>query len=122
MIRFVENVKAKQEGRSVDVDRLSVIEIASAERLWIQEVQSTIVPNASLKKRKRHLAIVEIERAFVFRRKLKHSDLNSEYKYRIYLGKDHRFTELIIEDCHSKVYHYMVNATLAECVKKILKR
>ena len=61
MMRFVENAKAKREGMSVNVERLSVIEITSAERLWIKEVQSTIVQNLWFRKMKVHLGIAEIE-------------------------------------------------------------
>ena len=134
VMRFVENVKAKKEGRSVNVEKLSVIEIASAERLWIKEVQSTIVQNSSFRKTKIHLGIAEMEGILVCRGRLEQSDLNAESKYPIHLPKEHKFTELVVEDCHRRVYHYMVNATLAELrsrfwvskgrkfVKKVLKR
>ena len=134
VMRFVENVKAEKDGRSVNVEGLSVIDIISAERLWIKEVQSTIVQNSSFRKTMCHLGIAEMEGILVCMGRLEHSDLSSESKYPIYLPKEHRFTELIVEDCHRRVHHYMVNATLAELrsrfwiskgrqfVKKILKR
>ena len=61
VMRFVQNVTAKKEGMGVNVERLSVIEIASAERLRIKEVQSTIVQNLWFRKMKVYLGIAEIE-------------------------------------------------------------
>ena len=65
----------KKEEVSVNVEKLSVIEIASAEKLWIKEVQSTIVQNSSFRKTKIHLGIAEMEgiltiRKFTFKRRI----------------------------------------------------
>ena len=131
--RFVENLKAKKEGKNLNVESLNAKEITSAEKLWIKDVQSTLTQSSSFKKTQNHLGIVEMEGILVCMGRLERSDLSSEAKYPIYLPKDHRFTELIVEDCHLRVFHCMVKATLAELrsrfwvskgrqfVKKVLK-
>jgi len=132
--RFVDNLKARKEGKDLNVEGLSAQEITSAEKLWIKDVQSTMAQDLSFKKTQSHLGIVEMEGILVCMGRLERSDLSSEAKYPIYLPKDHRFTELVIEDCHLRVFHCMVKATLAELrsrfwvskgrqfVKKVLKR
>ena len=132
--RFVENLKAKKEGKNLNVESLNAKEITSTERLWIKDVQSTMTQGSSFKKTQNHLGIVEMEGILVCMGRLERSDLSSEAKYPIYLPKDHRFTELVVEDCHLRVFHCMVKATLAELrsrfwvskgrqfVKKVLKR
>ena len=132
--RFVENLKAKKEGKNLNVESLNAKEVTSAEKLWIKDVQSTLTQSSSFKKTQNHLGIVEMEGILVCMGRLERSDLSSEAKYPIYLPKDHRFTELVVEDCHLRVFHCMVKATLAELrsrfwvskgrqfVKKVLKR
>ena len=118
----------------MNVESLNAKEIMSAEKLWIKDVQSTMTQNSSFKKTQNHLGIVEREGILVCMGRLERSDLSSEAKYPIYLPKDHRFTALLVEDCHVRVFHCMVKATLAELrsrfwvskgrqfVKKVLKR
>ena len=64
---------------------------------------------------------------------MENSDLDLESKYPIILPKEHKLAQLIVLDCHEKVHHVKVRATLAELrsrfwitrgrqfVKKILK-
>ena len=42
------------------------------------------------------------------------SDLQFDARRPVVLPRDHRFTRLVIEDCHRRVHHSGVRATLAE--------
>ncbi len=48
------------------------------------------------------------------RRRLENSDLDMKAQQPIILAKDHRLTKLLIEECHRKVHHRGVRATLGE--------
>ena len=132
--RFIENVKAKREKRELNLEGLSVEELCYAERLWIKDAQETLKGDSSFKKTRMQLGIIETEGIMVCRGRLERSDLELESKYPIYLPKEHRFVELLVLDCHSRVFHCGLKSTLAELrarfwiskgrqfVKKILKR
>ena len=46
--------------------------------------------------------------------RLVNSDLEFDARRPVVLPRDHRFTRLVIEDCHRRVHHSGVRATLAE--------
>ena len=46
--------------------------------------------------------------------RLVNSDLESETRRPVILPRQHRFTRLVIEECHQRVHHSGVRATLAE--------
>lgn len=90
--------------------------------------------NLSFKMSSKRLGIVEKEGILVRLGSLERSDLSSQAEYPVYLWKDHRFSELVVEDCHLRGFHCTVKATSAELtsrfwipkgrqfVKRILKR
>ena len=65
--------------------------------------------------------------------KVRNSDFDIVSKYPIILPKEHKLADLIVLDCHEKVHHFKVRATMAKLrprfwitrgrqfVKKILK-
>ena len=132
--RFIENLKAKREKRELNVDGLSVEELCLAERLWIKSIQETLKNDLSFKKTQMQLGVVEMEGILVCKGRLERSDLAFESKYPIYLPKEHRFTELLVLECHDRVFHCGLRSTLAELrtrywiskgrqfVKKMLKK
>ena len=132
--RFIDNIKAKREGKDLNKENLSAEEMKNAEEFWIKDVQASLVHDSAFKKARVQLGIIEINGVLVCKGRLENSDLGLEAKYPIYLPKDHRFTILVIEDCHVRVHHCLVAATLAELrsrfwvskgrqfVKKILKQ
>ena len=132
--RFIENVKAKREKRELNLEGLSAEELSYAERLWIKSAQETLKGDSSFEKTRMQLGIIEMEGIMVCRGRLERSDLELESKYPIYLPKEHKFVELLVLDCHSRVFHCGLKSTLAEFrarfwiskgrqfVKKILKR
>ena len=85
-----------------------------AEKLWILDAQYGMQNQPSFANCKQHLGIILQDQLFVCKGRLENSDLPLESRYPIILPKDHRLTELIVLDCHMKVHHLKVNATLTE--------
>ena len=131
--RFVNNLKHKKEKRELKKGSLEVEEIKEIERLWIQDAQKVLKEGVNFEKTRVHLGIIERNGVLVCQGRLENSDLDMESKYPIILPKEHKLAQLIVLDCHEKVHHLKVRATLAELrsrfwitrgrqfVKKILK-
>ena len=131
--RFVNNLKHKKEKRKLEKGNLAVEEIIGAERIWIQDAQKMLEESANFEKTRVHLGVIEKNGLLVCQGRLENSDLDIESKYPIILPKEHKLAQLIVLDCHEKVHHLKVRATLAELrsrfwitsgrqfVKKILK-
>ena len=134
VLRFIANIRAKRGKKDMNFEGLSADEIENAEKHWIKDVQSTLKEDLSFKKTEKQLGIVNIEGIYVCKGRLERSDLDIGSKYPIFLPKDHTFTSLVVEDCHKKVFHCLVQATLTELrtrfwiskgrqfIKKILKK
>ena len=84
--------------------------------------------------RKKVCAFIVNERGiYVCHGRLTNAELDVKSKFPIILPSNHRFTHLMILDCHKRVHHLKVGATLAElrsrfwvpkgrqCVKKVIK-
>ena len=112
--RFLRNLKEKVNGREVNKDRLSVQEIENAEIEWIKAAQKTLKSHPDYRKYKEQLCVIEQNEILVCQGRLEYSELDPSAKNPILLPKNHRFTELVVIDCHEKVHHCKVNATLAE--------
>ena len=127
-------MKANREKRELKLEGLSVEELCYEERLWIKDAQENLKGDSSFKKTLMQLGIIETEGIMVCRGRLERSDLELESEYPIYLPKEHRFVELLVLDCHSRVFYCGLKSTLAELrarfwiskgrqvVKKILNR
>ena len=132
--RFINNVKEQRKKGELKKGGLEVEEIKKAEKVWIKDAQRMLEESADFEKVKIQLGIVVKNDLLVCQGRLENSDLNLEAKYPIILPKGHSLTQLIVLDCHSKVHHMRVRATLAELrsrfwitkgrqfVKKILKQ
>ena len=131
--RFIENMKRKRVGVEMKVGRIEVDEIRQAEMIWIKNVQEALVDSPICRKVSEQLGIVSQDGILVCKGRLENSDLGISGKFPIILPRDNKFTEMIILDCHEKVYHCKVRGTLAEVrsrfwitrgrqyVKKVLK-
>lgn len=131
--RFVSNLKKAKAKRNIKLGELEVAEIGEAERSWILDAQEDVKSNASFEKTRVNLGLVKEDGIYICRGRLANSDLEAQSKFPIILPRDHRFTHLVILDCHKRVHHLKVGATLAElrskfwvpkgrqCVKKIIK-
>ena len=65
------------------------------------------------------LGIVKENGTMICKGRLGNSDLEKEAKFPMLLPKGNRFTDLVIEDCHNKVGHLELRATLAEVRTKL---
>ena len=112
--RFIENLKKKKAGNDLNVGKVCVEELRSAEKDWVKDVQTKLQEKNDFDKTKVQLGIVTQNEIMVCKGRLEHSDLGEESKQPIILPRDHRFTELLILDCHQRVHHCKVKGTLAE--------
>ncbi|XP_065052637.1 uncharacterized protein LOC135681915, partial [Rhopilema esculentum] len=112
--RFISNLKNRLAKKEVNVGRLEVDDIEKAEMEWIKSAQKTLQSNSDYQKYKNQLGIVDEGGILVCKGRMEFSQLEISTKNPIILPKCCRFTELIILDCHEKVHHCQVNATLAE--------
>ena len=69
---------------------------------------------ASKNKNAKYIRIEEENGVLVCKGRLENADLSLESKHPVFLPKEHRLTELIVRDCHERVFHSLVRATLAE--------
>ena len=92
---------------------MAVEEIIGAERIWIQDAQKMLEESANFEKTRVHLGVIEKNGLLVCQGRLENSDLDKESKYPIILPKEHKLAQLIVLDCHEKVHHLKVRATLA---------
>ena len=131
--RFIDNLKKKREKRDLKKGSLEVHEIENAEKMWIKDAQKMLKKSPDFEKTRVQLGLVEKGDILVCQGRLGNSDLEMESRFPIILPKENRFTELVVLQCHQKVHHLKVRATLAELrskfwitrgrqyVKKILK-
>lgn len=70
--------------------------------------------SSDIKKTSKNLDIRSMNGILVCHGRLENSDLEIESRFPIILPKDHKFTELVVRDCHSLVKRCKVRATLAE--------
>ena len=114
VLRFVNNLKAATKGNQTKVGELGVQEILVAEKLLIREVQNELQKLPKYKDLVIQLGIFNDGEVLRCRGRLGNSELELETKYPIILPNGHRFTQLVIEDCHLRVNHGGLKATLTE--------
>ena len=131
--RFVDNLKCRREGQDLELEPISIDEIERAEISWVKDSQIDLQQSASFDKVKTNLDIRKQNEILISYGRLENSDLSLGAKFPIMLPRDHMFTELVVWDCHQRVHHCKVRATLAEIrsrfwvtrgrqyVKKVLK-
>ena len=114
VFRFISNLKAKREGKNISVNELDASEIYYAETRWIIEAQENLKKDTHYKQLALNLGIYEEEEILKCKGRLRNSDLETESRFPIILPREHKLTELIIVDCHKRVYHNGLKTTLAE--------
>eukprot|EP00794_Sanderia_malayensis_P012189 gene12189-biopygen9725 len=132
--RVVANLKGKINKGEVKSGNLSASEFKEAEKLWIRDVQALFKADKDFKTTAKQLSVVEVEGILVCKGRLENASLDLSSRYPALISKEHRFTELLVLDCHERVQHCGVRATLAEMrsrfwvprgrqvVKKLLKK
>ena len=131
--RFIDNLRRKKEKQDVVLEPLSATEIEKSETSWVKDSQIDLQQSAEFDKTRTNLDIRQVSDILICHGRLENSDLDLGAKFPMVLPRDHKFTELIIWDCHRKVHHCKVRATLAEVrarfwitkgrqyIKKVLK-
>ena len=112
--RFIDNVRRKKEKQDVLLEPLSATEIEKSEASWVKDSQIDLQQSAEFDKTRTNLDIRQVSDILICHGRLENSDYDLGAKFPMVLPRDHKFTELIIWDCHQKVHHCKVRATLAE--------
>ena len=112
--RFVVNLRRKLEKREIKVDPLSAEDIKCAEIEWIKDAQTTLRGQQDYNKYKKQLGVVSNGGILVCEGRMDFSDLAQAAKKPTLLPKNHKFSELVIMECHERVHHCKERSTLAE--------
>ena len=112
--RFIDNSRAKAKQNEKRTGRLEADELKCAEIEWLKSVQSDLKQQTNFKQLVSELGIKEDRAILRCEGRLVNSDLESEARRPVILPRQHRFTRLVIEECHQRVHHSGVRATLAE--------
>ena len=118
--RFVNNLKAGLERRenTKRAGRLEVSELNEAEIELMKSAQGELKKQGNFKQLVSELGVVEQEGILRCVGRLVNSDLEFDARRPILLPRKHHLTKLIIRDCHERVHHSGVRATLAELRSK----
>lgn len=112
--RFLHNLRSKGKGVERRKGALRRSEIAATEEMWIKGCQEELKNDKSYQDLTSKLKLEDQGGVLKCRGRLENSDLDMEAQQPIILAKDHRLTKLLIEECHRKVHHGGVRATLGE--------
>lgn len=116
--RFVDNLKAGLEKKPRRTGKLSVNELKTAEIEWVKSVQSELKKQDNFKQLVSELGVVEDRGILRCVGRLVNSDLEFDARRPVILPRTHRLTRIVIEECHERVHHSGVRATLAELRSK----
>ena len=114
VLRFINNLRGRSMNKVLNIGNLSTEEIEAAEHVWIKDVQKALRNRQDFQALSVQLGIVDQSGVLVCKGRLENADLDIGSKYPIIIPKDHRFTDLVIEDCHKRVFHNKLRSTLAE--------
>ena len=114
VLRFIDNLKNRKVGKQGSKGVLSVKEIEAAEKAWIAYTQEEFQKEPEFGNIKVQLGLESEDGVLVCKGRLGESDLDYRAKYPVILPKGNPFTNLVMIDCHSRVYHNKVRSTLAE--------
>ena len=93
---------------------MKVEELLAAEREWIKPCQLGMKQQANFSQLGNSLGVCEEGGILRCGGRLGNSDLEISARNPILLPREHKLTEMIVRDCHDKVHHCGVRATLAE--------
>eukprot|EP00112_Aurelia_sp_Birch-Aquarium-sp1_P020087 Seg509.12 transcript_id=Seg509.12/GoldUCD/mRNA.D3Y31 product="hypothetical protein" protein_id=Seg509.12/GoldUCD/D3Y31 len=110
--RFIKNCRMKGNANKV-LGAITSEEMQTAEDLWIRNVQ-LLFSGEKGKKMLKSLCAYEENGLIRCKSRLENADLEFDTRNPIVMPRDHKFTELIIQDCHNRVKHLKVRSTLAE--------
>lgn len=116
MRRFVNNLKASLKRKEIikRTGKLEVSELKEAKIELIKLIQNELKKQGNFKQLVSELGIVEQGGIFRCIGRLVNSDLEFDARRPIILPRKNHLTKLIIRDCHERVHHNGVRATLAK--------
>ena len=134
VLRFIKNARPDQDQTVKRKGRLKREELVQAEGEWLKAAQADLRRQGNFQHLVSELGLVENDRILRCVGRLVNSDLEVDVRRPIILPRDHAYTTLVIRDCHERVLHSGVRATLADmrsrywvpegrqCVKKVLRK
>lgn len=116
--RFIRNSKAST-GASKTSGDLTLQEIVACEKEWVKSTQNEMQGQENFKQLSKILQIVK-DKEGILRcyGRMENAELDIDTREPIILSKNHKLTELIVQDCHVRVKHCGVRSTLAELRSK----
>ena len=112
--RFVNNLRASVSQGNRSTGRLGADELKGAEIEWLKSVQTELKKQHNFKQLVKELGIKADRDVLRCEGRLLNSDLEIDTRKPVILPRRHSFTRLIVEECHQRVLHSGVKATLAE--------
>ncbi|XP_044171892.1 uncharacterized protein LOC122956294 [Acropora millepora] len=117
--RFVNNLRASVTQGSRSTGRLEANELKDAEIEWLKSAQTELKKQHNFKQLEKELGIKTDRNVLRCEGRLLNSDLEIDARKPVILPTKHPFTRLIIEECHQRVLHSGVRATLAELRSRV---
>ena len=115
VLRFVSNVKRKNEKKELTDEDLKQEEIERARELWIREVQGSVLDDEKFDQIKVPLSLYKDDKGILrCGGRLKNAPISFNARFPIFLPRSSHFTNLVINECHLKVLHNGVRETLTE--------
>lgn len=134
VLRFINNSRPNQNQTAKRNGRLTREEVVQAEREWLKATQADLRRQGNFQQLVSELGLVANDGILRCVGRLVNSDLEVDARRPVILPRDHAYTTMVIRDCHDRVLHSGVRATLAEmrskywvpkgrqCVKKVLSK
>ena len=134
VLRFINNARPDQDQTVKRRGRLKKEELVQAEGEWLKAAQADLRRQGNFQNLVSELGLIENDRILRCVGRLINSDLEVDVCRPIILPRDHAYTTLVIRDCHERVLHSGMRATLADmhsrywvpkgrqCVKKVLSK
>ena len=134
VLRFINNARPDQDQTFKRRGRLKREELVQAEGEWLKAAQADLRRQGNFQNLVSELGLIENDRILRCVGRLINSDLEVDVRRPIILPRDHAYTTLVIWDCHERVLHSGMRATLADmhsrywvpkgrqCVKKVLSK
>lgn len=118
--RFVNNMKASLNKRedAKRAGKLEVRELNEAEIELVKSAQDKLKKQGNFEQLVSELGIVKHGEILRCEGRLVNSDLEFDARRPFILPRKHHLTELIVRDCHERVHHSGVRATLAQLRSK----
>ena len=115
VLRFVSNLKRKNEKKELSDEDLKQEEIERARELWIREVQGSVLNDEKFDQVKVSLSLYKDDKGILrCGGRLKNAPIPFNARFPIFLPRSSHFTNLVINECHLKVLHNGVRETLTE--------